>query len=233
MSSASDIVRPAPCVLIAHDWSGLNHHTKATADRFAELGYIGLAIDLYGKDHRGDPEGDNAHLMDPLLADRARLRERLLISLSAAQALADVDPTRVAIVGYCFGGLCALDLARASPPGLRCAISFHGLLSPPPYQVSRPIRTRLLLLHGWEDPMVPPAHVVAGLKDFSDAGATWEFHAYSHAMHAFTFRGANSPDRGIAHNRTADRRSWRAATLFLRECLVDRDGTPNPENCGL
>ncbi|TKB76159.1 MAG: dienelactone hydrolase family protein [Nitrospira sp.] len=168
--------------------------------------------------------------MDPLLADRALLRERLLQALSAAQALEEVDPTRVAIVGYCFGGLCALDLARVSPPGLRCAISFHGLLSPPPYEVSTPIQTKLLLLHGWEDPMVPPAEVVAGLKEFSDVGATWELHAYGHAMHAFTFKGANFPERGIAHNPVADRRSWSAASIFLRECLVDGDGTPHPEN---
>ena len=226
ISSASNVARPAPCVLIAHDWSGLNQHTKASADRFAELGYIGLAIDVYGKGNRGDPEGDNAHLMDPLLADRTLLRSRLLKALSAAQALEEVDPTRMAIAGYCFGGLCALDLARVSPAGLRCAISFHGALSPPPYEISRPIRTRLLLLHGWEDPMVPPADVVVALRDLSDAGATWELHAYGHAMHAFTFEGANFPERGIVHNPLADRRSWSAASMFLKECLGDTDALP-------
>ena len=221
LSWASDSARPAPCVLIAHDWSGLNQHTRAAADRFARLGYVGLAIDVYGQGHRGDPEGDNAHLMDPLMADRPLLRTRLLKALSAAQALDPVDPDRIAIAGYCFGGLCALDLARASPPGLRCAISFHGSLAPPPYAVSAPIRPRLLLLHGWADPMVPPADVVTGLDALSDAGATWELHAYGHALHAFTFKGANFPERGIAHNPLADRRSWTAASQFLHECLVD------------
>lgn len=223
VSMAKNLGAPAPCVLIAPDWSGVNENTQATADRLAELGYVAIALDVYGKGQRGDPKGDNSHLMTPLLEDRGLLRERLLAGLAAAQELEEVDQARVAIIGYCFGGLCALDLARNSPDGLRGAISFHGLLSPPPYEVAGPVQPRLLLLHGWDDPMVPPADVVTGLKEFTDAGATWEFHAYGHAMHAFTFKGANFPERGIVHNPLADRRSWSAASLFLQECLGEGD----------
>ena len=223
LSTPADASRPRPCVLVAHDWSGLNVHAQATADRLAGLGYVALAVDVYGRDKRGDPEGDNAHLMAPLMADRGLLRDRLLAGLSAAQGLDAVDAARIAIVGYCFGGLCALDLARASPPGLRCAISIHGSAAPPPGEVPRPIKPRLLILHGWEDPLVPTSDLVADLRTLSEAGATWELHAYAHAVHAFTFKGANFPERGIVHHPLADRRSWTAATGFLAECLLEGD----------
>jgi dienelactone hydrolase len=220
VSVPRDIQSPRPCVLVGHDWSGLNDHTKATTDALAALGYVGVAVDVYGKGRRGDTLGDNGALMNPLIEDRALLLRRLRASLRAAQALDSVDAARVAIVGYCFGGLCALDLARSSPDGLVGGISTHGLLMPPSWTVAAPIRPRLLVLHGWADPMAPPDHVVAGLDALSDQGAAWELHAYGHAMHAFTFAGANFPERGIAHHPVADRRSWQATVGFLAELFA-------------
>jgi len=215
----ADLESTVPCVLIAHDWSGLNEHTRATADKIAELGYIAFAVDVYGKGIRGDTVGDNSHLMQPLIEDRSALRDRLLAAVEAAKALEFTDPERLGAIGYCFGGLCALDLARNSPKGLRCALSFHGLLTTPDYDIPGQIAPRLLLLHGWEDPMAPPTEVVAELRAFTEAGATWEMHAYGHAMHAFTFTGANYPERGIAHHPLADQRSWKAAVDFIEECM--------------
>lgn len=223
VSRAADASRPRPGILVAHDWSGVNEHTLAAADRFAALGYVGIAVDVYGRGRRGDLLGDNSHLMAPLLEDRSLLRRRLLAAVAAARDLDGVDADRLAAVGPCFGGLCALDIARNSPAGLRCAISFHGLLTAPDYPLPQPIAPRLLILHGWADPMAPPADVVTELGALSDAGATWEMHAYAHALHAFTFAGANRPDLGIAHHPLADRRSWQAATAFLEDCLNERD----------
>lgn len=230
LSIPRDLTDPAPCVLVGHDWSGINIHTKRTVDQLAARGYVGFAVDVYGKGHRGDVVGDNSTLMAPLMADRRLLRRRLLAGLQAAQALDVVDADRVAMLGYCFGGLCALDLARASPAGLLGAISTHGVLTAPDWTVETPIRPRLLILHGWADPMAPPRDMIAGLAALTDQNATWEMHAYGHAMHAFTFDGANFPERGIVHQPLAHRRSWHATLEFLTEVFADPPGTDGVAN---
>jgi dienelactone hydrolase len=215
-SSAS----PAPCVLVTHDWSGLNQGIRAITDKLARLGYIGFALDVYGKGIRGSETGDNSALMNPLLADRSLLRRRLLAGLAAATRHARVDRHRIVVVGYCFGGLCALDLARAAPPELKGAVSFHGLLTPPGIGEQPTIKASVLILHGWEDPVAPPADVLGIAEELTAAKADWSLHAYGHAHHAFTFQGANMPERGILYNAPADRRSWAALVTFLCEVLA-------------
>lgn len=215
--SDADANAPVPCVLLAHEWSGLNEGMKAIARRVASLGYACFAADVYGKGVRGSEVGDNSHLMNPLLADRELLRDRLLAGLRTAAELPFVDRSRIAAMGYCLGGLCALDLARAGAPDLRAAVSFHGALQPPDIGPQQPIRASILLLHGWEDPVAPPEAVLAIARELTDAGADWQFHAYGHALHAFTFEGVNFPERGIVYDAAADRRSWRAMQDFLAE----------------
>ncbi|MCU1222127.1 MAG: dienelactone hydrolase family protein [Edaphobacter sp.] len=208
-----------PCIVLTHEWSGLNAPMKQLAERYAGLGYICLALDVYGKGVRGDPSGDNAHLMNPLLLDRALLRRRLLAGFEAAVRLPGVDDTRLAVVGYCFGGLCALDLARAAPTNLKAAVSFHGVLQSPELGEQRRIEASILLLHGWEDPFSPSPDILAIATELTKAGADWQLHAYGHARHAFTFEGANFPERGIVYDRKADERSWAAMRAHLAVAL--------------
>jgi dienelactone hydrolase len=212
-----------PCVLLAHDWSGLNDGVKLNARRIAQLGYASFAIDVYGKGIRGSETDDNSHLMNPLLADRSMLKRRLLLGYQAGRALPEVDPEKMAIVGYCFGGLCALDLARANPSELRAAISFHGLLTAPVPALGAHtnIGASILLLHGWEDPVAPPADVLAIAKELTQAQADWQLHAFGHAQHAFTFKGANMPERGVVYNELADNRSWNSMRQHLASFLGD------------
>lgn len=217
----ADRTGPLPCILLAHDWSGLTSGTIGVAERMAALGYAVFALDAYGKGVRGEPTGDNSHLMDPLVANRGLLRRRLLAGLEAARAHSGVDGRVFVALGYCFGGLCVLDLARAAPEGLLGAISVHGALWPAKSLPTEPISARVLLLHGWEDPIAPPEDVVAIARELTDAGADWELNAYGHAMHAFTFKAAASPERGICYEEKADARSWKAMTAFLRETLGD------------
>lgn len=212
-------VSKRPCIVLAHDWSGLSDPTRRLAERYAALGYICFALDVYGKGVRGDPVGVNSHLMDPLMEDRALLGRRLLAGFKAAGQFPGVDNTRMAAVGYCFGGLCALDLARAAAPGLKAAVSFHGGLTSPEFQVRSRIAASVLLLHGWDDPVVPPADVLAVAGELTEAGADWQLHAYGHARHAFTFEGANFPERGIVYDRKADERSWAAMRKHLSATL--------------
>lgn len=208
------------CILLGHDWSGLNQGMKARAEQMAGLGYMAFAMDVYGKGVRGDEQGDNSALMSPLLADRALLRKRLLAALATAAAHPAADASRIGAMGYCFGGLCALDLARAAPPELKAAVSFHGIFYPPNLGEQGKITAKVLILHGWDDPMAKPDSVVGVAKEMTDAQADWQLHAYGHAMHAFTFEGADFPERGIRYEANADRRSWAAMRAFFDEVFA-------------
>ncbi len=208
---------PRPCVLIGHAWAGLTSAMKQTADDVAALGYVAFAMDVYGKGIRGPEDADNSQLMGPLVADRALLRGRLLAGLAAAATLPEVDATRMVGLGYCFGGLCVLDLARAAPDGLRGVISVHGVLTPPELGPQGSIGASVLILHGWEDPMAPQPAALAIAAELTAAGADWQLHAYGHAMHAFTNPDAKSPETGIAYEPKAARRAWRSIANFLDE----------------
>jgi len=209
-----------PGLLVAHDWAGLHDGMKDIAERIAALGYTCLAMDVYGKGRRGTLGADNSALMMPVVSDRPRLRQRLLSGLAAIRTLPTVDANRIGVLGYCFGGLCALDLARAAPAGLLGAVSFHGLLKPPGIAPQAPITAKTLVLHGWSDPLAPPTDVEAFGKEFTAAGADWQLHAYGHALHAFTVEGINAPETGMAYQAAAARRSWAAMTAFFAEVFA-------------
>jgi len=208
-----------PAVLIAHDWAGLHEPSRERAQRFAAMGYVGFALDNYGKGLRGTPGADNSALINPLLADRARLRQRLLAGVDACAAHPAVDPERLAMIGYCFGGLCALDAARANAPGVRAVVSFHGIYTPPALGEQAPIRAKVLVCHGWDDPFTPPAATVALAEELTAAKADWQLHAYGHTLHAFTTVGANLPAMGAKYDATADRRSFAAMVGMLEEAF--------------
>jgi dienelactone hydrolase len=208
----------APCVLIAHDWSGRLAHMEQKADELAAEGFVGVAIDVYGRGNRGDVNADNSALMNPFLADRGRLLARLQSALEVAAVLPGVDPGRIGIMGYCFGGLCALDLARGADPRLKAAVSIHGMLFRPPGP-SAAMTASVLVLHGWNDPLAQPSAVLDLASELTAAGADWQLHAYGHAMHAFTVQGLNRPNEGLAYHPRAASRADVACRTFLREIL--------------
>lgn len=209
---------PRPAVLVAHQWSGQSEHERETADLLAALGYVGIAIDVYGKGNRGDPQAaDHSGLMGPWLADRAALRRRLLAAVAFAKSHEGVDASRIAIIGYCFGGLCALDVARSGTTDVKGAVSIHGIFPPPNIGAQVDITTKVLMLHGWEDPMAKPADVEMVARELTNAEADWQLHAYGHAMHAFTGKDVNAPERGMAYDASAAQRSWAATVAFLAE----------------
>ena len=209
-----------PAVLICHDWAGLLDRPRERAGKLAALGDVGFAVDAYGKGKRGVLGADNSALMNPLLGDRARLRRHLLAAVDACARRSEVDAGRLAVIGYCFGGLCALDLARANAPGLRGAVSFHGIYAPPGLGAQAPIAAKVLVCHGWEDPHTPPDATLALIKELTDAKADWQLHAYGHTVHAFTTEGANNPAMGVKYDPKADRRSFAAMKDLLAEALA-------------
>ncbi len=210
---------PHPAVLIAHNWAGQTAADNGIAQKLASLGYIGIAIDVYGKGVRGDLQGDNSKLMGTWMADRGALQARLLAAVAAAVAHPMVDADRVAIIGYCFGGLCALDVARSGSADIKAAVSFHGVYAPTGLP-AKPIAAKVLVLHGWNDPMTPPDATVALAHELEAGGADWQIHAYGKTMHAFTFPQANNSANGIMYNVDSDRRSWAAMTALLGEVFA-------------
>lgn len=208
-----------PAVLVFPTIMGRSELELGFARRLAGAGYASVVADLYGREHIGRPREECRRLMNALLADRALLRERLLAVLDAAQVQPEVDAGRVAVIGFCFGGLCALDLARSGADVVGVA-SFHGLLKPPPGPRAERIDARVIVFHGWDDPMAPPADVEALAAELSGAGADWQIHAYGGVMHGFINPNANDPANGILFDERAARRSWASLEQFLAECRV-------------
>ncbi len=210
-----------PLVLVSHAWAGQGDFERDKAEALADLGYVGFALDMYGKGVRGQSIAENSKLMQPFVEDRARLRQRMRAGLDAAREHALVDGARVAAIGFCFGGLCALDLAR-SGADVRGVVSFHGLLKPPELTDNpETISAKILALHGHDDPMVPPEAVAAFAREMSAAGADWQIHIYGGTMHAFSNPAANDPGFGTVYQADADRRSWVSMKNFLGELFAD------------
>lgn len=207
---------PRPGVLIAHTIAGRGPLEEGKADRLAGLGYIALALDMYGKGVQGSTSEENRALMDAQLADREAMQRRLLCALNTLREQPEVDAARVAAIGFCFGGLCVLDIARTGEE-LAGVVSFHGLFGAPGNTVGNRISARILVLHGWDDPMANPDAVNALAAELSSMGADWQLHAYGNTMHAFTNPAASDFERGTVYDPTADRRSWQAMNNFLEE----------------
>lgn len=205
-----------PGVLVSHAWAGRTDFEDGKARALAELGYAAFALDLYGKGVRGGGPEENAALMQPFLDDRAMLQNRLLLSLATLRDQEQVDATKVAAIGFCFGGLCVLDIARTGED-LAGVVSFHGLFGAPDNTAGNTVKAKVLALHGWDDPMAPPDQVVALSRELTAMQADWQLHAFGNTVHAFTNPEANDREMGTVYDAAADRRSWIAMQNFLDE----------------
>lgn len=208
---------PRPGVLVSHAWGGRDDFANGQAEAMAKLGYVGFALDMYGDGRRGNGVEECQKLMSPFMEDRAMLARRITAALVALRSLPEVDASRVAAFGFCFGGLCVLDLAR-SGADVKGVVSFHGLLKGHDLP-KRKITAKALVLHGDADPLAPFEDVIAFRNEFNEAGADWQLHAYGRVLHAFAVPGANMP--GIAaHDAVAEARSQVALRNFLSEVLA-------------
>lgn len=210
---------PRPAVAIAHAWGGRSAFEEGKAVRLAEQGFVGFALDMYGKGVRGSNPEENAGLMAPFLEDRPLLQARINEAIGVLRLQPEVDAGRLAAIGFCFGGLCVLDLARSGSDVLGVA-SFHGLFGAPGNTAGNRIGAKVLCLHGYDDPMVPPQSVLDLAAELTDAGADWQLHAYGNTLHSFTNPNANDPGMGAVYNAAADRRSWAALLDFLGEIFA-------------
>lgn len=203
-------------VMINHAWCGRNKFVEEKAVKLAELGYFAFAVDMYGKGILGQNNDESAKLMQPFMDDRGLVQRRMESALYAIKQLPWVDEKKIAAIGFCFGGLCVLDLAR-SGADIKGIVSFHGLLGAAGNNQTKQIKAKVLVLHGHDDPMNPLDEVVSLQKELTQAGADWQLHSYGHTMHAFTNPQANDPGFGTVYNADADKRSWESMKNFLTE----------------
>lgn len=211
-----DDLQPKPCVMVVHDWSGRGENVCNKAIELANLGYVGFAPDMYGNAREGRTTEERRALVYPLLDNRKEVGRRINAALNTVRALPFVDKEKIASIGYCFGGLCSLDLARAGA-AIKGAVSFHGILTAPEDSVCEKIRAKILVLHGYDDPLVLPAQVQQFAREMTHKKVDWQLHMYGLTQHSFTNPTANDPELGLLYNAEADHRSWASTEYFLKE----------------
>jgi dienelactone hydrolase len=210
---------PRPGILLFPNVLGTKEADFAYAEKVAALGYTILVVDMYGQGKRTTREdSDMGRYMAELNADRALLRNRANGAHAVLKSLEEADESCTAAIGFCFGGKCVLDLAR-SGADIAGGVSFHGVYDAPPFP-NAAISAKLLICHGWEDPIAPPEATVALANELTQAGCDWQIHAYGHTGHAFTDHAVNMPEKGVAYNANADHRSFRSMKDFLGDLFA-------------
>jgi dienelactone hydrolase len=206
-----------PGVLVVHEWTGHNPYVRKRAEQLAQLGYVAFALDMYGKGVHAKDTKEAAALADIYKKDRKLMRARAEAGLDVLRKHAQVDPKRLAAIGYCFGGTTVLEMARGGSD-LAGVVSFHGGLSTPNSDDAKQIKGRVLVLHGADDPFVPAAEVTAFEEEMRKAGVDWQLVKYGDAVHSFTNPEAGKDkSRGAAYQAKADQRSWEAMKAFFAE----------------
>lgn len=207
-----------PAVILVHEWMGLGDHVKERADRIAsELGYAAFAADIYGKGVRPSNPKEAGETAGKYKNDRALMRKRIQAAIDYVKTFPNVDTSKIAVIGFCFGGTVALEAAR-SGADLKGVVSFHGGLATPNVEDAKNIKAKVLVLHGGDDPFVKKEEVDAFIDEMKKAKVDYEFVAYANAVHSFTNKAAgNDNSKGAAYNEQADKRSWESMKDFFVE----------------
>jgi dienelactone hydrolase len=223
-----NIKGPRPGVLVVHEWWGLNDYARMRARMLAELGYTALAIDMYGDDKVAAHPADAQKFSSEVLQNFAVAKARFLAGMELLKEKPFVDPTRIAAIGYCFGGGIVLNMARQGVD-LQGVVSFHGSLSP--VQPAQPgvVKARILVLHGDADRFTTPEQIAAFKKEMEEAKVDYRFISYPGATHSFTNPDADKIaqkfNMPIAYNAEADRKSWEEMKQFLTEIFERKINT--------
>ncbi len=206
-----------PAVLVVHEWWGLNDYAKRRARELAELGYIAMAVDMYGNGRRADNPELAGKLAMPFYTDPVMAKKHFDTALNKLKTYAQTDPEKIGAIGYCFGGGMLLNFVRMGEP-LKGIVSFHGSLIGTPANKDL-LTAKILVLHGADDKFVPETEVAAFKKQMDSIGAAYTFKSYPGATHAFTNPDATALGKKfqlpIAYNAAADTASWNEMKAFF------------------
>ncbi len=217
LTQPKSINKMTPAILIIHNWMGLTDETKHQADRFAKLGYIVFAADIYGKGQNPADFTAAGELAGKYKKNRGLFRENLTLALNELKKQKNVDVKQLAVAGYCFGGTGSIELARAGAD-LIGVISFHGGLDSPTPNDGKNIKAKILVLHGADDPHVAATDLAAFEDEMKNNKIDFQFIKYGNTVHSFTEKAAgNDNSKGAAYSASADVRSFKAAQNFLTE----------------
>lgn len=213
-----DAVRGArPGVILVHDWWGLGKLAKGNAERLAGLGYAAFALDMYGNGTLTDKVEEAQKMSGDSKKNPDKAKARFEAALAALTKRPEVDPKKVAALGYCFGGTTVLNMARLGEP-LAGVVSFHGGLSTAVADDKSTPKAKVLVCHGADDPFVPAAEVESFKAEMAGRKADLQFVAYPGAVHSFTDPGADAHGmNGAKYNKAAEEKSWADMTAFLKK----------------
>jgi dienelactone hydrolase len=204
-----------PAILIVHDWMGPGSFTNEKVEQLAHDGYVAFAVDVYGKNIRPKNSDEAAKLATLYKSNRNLLRSHMNAAYQKLISMKEVNPKNVVVMGYCFGGTSALELARSGAPVIG-TVSFHGGLSSPTPNDAKNIKGKVLAMHGADDPFVPATEVAAFKDEMKNAKIEMKFVQYPGAVHSFTNKAAgNDNSKGAAYNALADKKSWLEFQTFL------------------
>ncbi len=217
-----------PGVIVVHEWKGLGDYAKKRAEMLAGLGYTAFAADMYGKGVFAKDHQEAGKLAGVYFTDRNRMRARAKAAYDAFIATGKVDASKIAAIGYCFGGTTVLEMARSGLP-LKGVVSFHGILATPTPAEKSKVTAPILVMTGAEDKMVLPQDIANFESEMNAAGAKATVRSFKKAMHSFTVWDANMPEKGIMYNKSADKKSWKLLKNFLKEIFLGSQ-EPRTEN---
>jgi len=219
---ASDVTKEGkrPGILIVHEWWGHNDYVRQRAEMLAKAGFVALAIDMYGNGKQADHPKDASKFSAQVFKDLPKAKERFSAGLETLKNHPHVDKTKIAAIGYCFGGGVVLSMARMGM-NLDAVVSFHGSLKSPVTAKKNDVRAKVLVFNGGKDPMVKDEDIKAFKKEMKKAGVNYRFVNYPEAVHAFTNKGATALGEKfglpLAYNEQADRDSWKQTLKFFDE----------------
>ena len=206
-----------PGVLVMHEWWGLNDYARGRAKQLAQLGYVAFAVDMYGQGQVTDDANHAVQLSGQVQGDTAVLRGRAQAGLAVLAKQEQVDASRIAAIGYCFGGMTVQQLAY-SGADVKGVVSFHGSLSTPLPEDVPGVKAKMLICHGGNDGFIPDEQITAFQRALRATDIDWQFVVYSGAKHSFTNPGADQRGMdGLRYHADADRRSWADMKQFFNE----------------
>jgi dienelactone hydrolase len=213
-----------PGVLVVHEWWGLNDYARKRARMVAELGYTALAVDMYGDGKQAMHPDDAKKFSSELMKNVDDAKARFTAAMEFLKQQSSVDPTRIAAIGYCFGGGVVLNMARQGVD-LKGVASFHGSLSAVKPAQPGTVKAKVLVLHGGDDKFIPPEQIEAFKQEMKSAGVDFQFISYPGAVHSFTNPDADELGKKynmpIAYNADADGKSWGELKGFLKKIFKE------------